>query len=118
MMNAQKFDDLGRTWLHHPLYTSNLAPYGFWLFRYLKNRLEGCIFGDSEELIWVIEEAFADLNIEQRLKVYDEWIRRSRQALMEEESIYNDVKGPIQIESVENCFLRAQRYCSKEAGSK
>jgi hypothetical protein len=45
----------------------------------MKNTLESSFFGDPEELVLMIEEAFADLNIGRRVRVYSQWIRRLRQ---------------------------------------
>jgi hypothetical protein len=49
--------------------------------RSLRNRIEGALFSDPEEIVAAIEDALAELSIGQWVKAFEEWIRRLRQCI-------------------------------------
>jgi hypothetical protein len=48
----------------HPLYSPDLAPSGFFLFGYVKERLKGMVFPSYEELLDEIGEVVTGLHVE------------------------------------------------------
>ena len=51
MKTMIKLNELSFELLHHPPYSSDLAPSNYWLFADLKKMLQGKRFGSNEEVI-------------------------------------------------------------------
>jgi len=62
--------------LPHPAYSPDLAPCDFFLFGYVKLRLEGRVFSSDEELLHAAVEILQGIDKSTLEKVYEEWIRR------------------------------------------
>lgn len=62
--------------LPHPPYSPDLAPSDFFLFGYIKNKLEGSKFEDPEELLLEIKRIISQISIDVLDKVFREWILR------------------------------------------
>jgi hypothetical protein len=70
------FDRLGITRLPHPSYSTDLAPYDFWLFGNLKTKLEGNTFTSAGQIMVKVNEIFLDIPLHEFILVFDEWKRR------------------------------------------
>ena len=62
--------------LPHPPYSPDLAPSDFFLFGYLKMKLEGCVFNNPRELFQTVTKILRDIPKDYFIKAYDEWIQR------------------------------------------
>ena len=65
----------------HPPYSSDLAPSDFFLFGYVKGKLEGERFEEPEDLLFRIREIIAEIPIETLNNVFNEWIRRCNEVI-------------------------------------
>ena len=62
--------------LPHPAYSPDVAPSDFFLFGYLKDRLQGATFQCSDELLRAITDLIASIPQETLDRVFDEWMHR------------------------------------------
>lgn len=62
--------------LPHPPYSPDLAPSDFFLFGYLKFKLEGKIFNTEKEVLGEVARILHAIPKDQFRAPYDEWIRR------------------------------------------
>jgi histone-lysine N-methyltransferase SETMAR len=69
-------DLLGFKRLDHPPYSPDLAPCDFFLFGYVKERLNGCSFESADELFQAVEEVIRGIPPEMLAAVFDEWLSR------------------------------------------
>lgn len=60
----------------HPPYSPDISPSDFYLFGYLKNKLEGEEFEDPNELLSKIIEILNSISKETLMAVFEEWIKR------------------------------------------
>ena len=60
----------------HPPYSPDLAPSDFFLFGYIKKKLEGHSFSTKEELLEEVKTILANISIDQLKSVFNEWERR------------------------------------------
>jgi transposase len=60
----------------HPPYSPDLAPSDFFLFGYVKNRLQGIVFASREELLAGISQVLDDIPPEALPRVFEHWIER------------------------------------------
>jgi hypothetical protein len=58
--------------LHLP-YSSDIAPDDFWLFGYLKMKLEEIFFDTLAALSTEVEEILRDMSVTEWVKMFDEW---------------------------------------------
>lgn len=70
----------------HPPYSSDLAPSDFFLFGYVKGKLEGERFEEPEDLLFRIREIIAEIPIETLNNVFNEWIRRCNEVIQKKGS--------------------------------
>jgi len=86
-----KFDSMGIHRLPHPPYSPDIAPCDFWLFGYLKMKLEGMFFDTPAALLAEVEEILGDISITEWVKVFDEWKDRLKRCIdAEGEYLEND----------------------------
>jgi hypothetical protein len=71
-----KFDSMGIHRLSHHPDSPNIAPCEFWLFGYVKMKLERMFFDAPTALLAEVEEIFGDIGITEWVKVFDEWKAR------------------------------------------
>jgi transposase len=55
----------------HPPYSPDLAPFDFFLFGYLKERLKGMVFPSYEELLDAINEVVTGMGSETSTAVFE-----------------------------------------------
>jgi hypothetical protein len=60
----------------HPPYSPDLAPSDFFLFRHLKNRLQGQQLGSGDELLWGVRKILEEISFDTSEMVVREWINR------------------------------------------
>ena len=72
----KKFEENGIIRLPHPPYSPDLAPSDFFLFGYLKKKLEGQNFDNDDDLKKETVKILSNIEKETLKKVFDEWIRR------------------------------------------
>jgi transposase len=64
-------------WLaRHPPYSPDLTPSDFFLFGYVKDRLEGIVFASREEFLARIREVLDEIPPETLPPVFEHWIER------------------------------------------
>jgi histone-lysine N-methyltransferase SETMAR len=59
-----------------PPYSPDLAPSNFFLFRHVKNHLQGMTFSTGEELLTGIHEGLADITAETLQGIFEHWMQR------------------------------------------
>jgi hypothetical protein len=57
----------------HPSCRPDIVPCDFWLFRYLKMKLEGMLFDTPVVVLAEVEEILRDIGIPEWVKAFDEW---------------------------------------------
>jgi hypothetical protein len=62
----------------HPPYSPDLAPFDFFLFGYVKERLKGMVFPSCEESLCAIGEVMTGLESETLTTVFEHWMERLR----------------------------------------
>ena len=62
--------------LPHPPYSPDLAPSDFFLFGYLKMKLEGCVFEDEEDLFMKVKNILYSIPSQYFIDAYTNWIER------------------------------------------
>jgi hypothetical protein len=70
---------LCREWIaarHTSARLADLAPSDFFLFGYVKHRLQGIIFPSGEELLAGICEVLREIPLETLAHVFDHWMER------------------------------------------
>jgi hypothetical protein len=67
--------------LPHSPYSPDVAPCNFWLFGYLKMKLECMFFTTPAALLAEIEKIFGDIRITECVKVFDEWKSRLKRCI-------------------------------------
>jgi histone-lysine N-methyltransferase SETMAR len=60
----------------HPPYSLDLAPSDFFLFGYVKDRLQGIVFVSGEELLAGIREVLGQIPLETLACVLEHWMER------------------------------------------
>jgi hypothetical protein len=60
----------------HPLYSPDIAPSDFFLFGYLKDKLQGCSYDSADELFSAITDLMETLEKSLLRCVFDKWILR------------------------------------------
>lgn len=60
----------------HPPYSPDIAPSDFFLFGYIKEKLQGCSFGTREELLDQIRKILDQIPKDTLNQVFSEWERR------------------------------------------
>ena len=68
--------NLGINRLVHPPYTPDLAPCDFFLFGYIKMRLEGRSYDNADNIVQEVTNIMLNISQETYLRVFQEWIRR------------------------------------------
>jgi hypothetical protein len=86
----------------HPFDSPGLAPsdlFLFFLFRHLKNRLQGQQFGSADELLSSVRKILDELGVDILKMIFRECINRLNKwiaALQQMESMWNEVNsGPV-----------------------
>lgn len=74
----EELEELGVTRLPQPPYSPDLAPSDFFLFGYLKSKLEGCVFASEEEVLEKVIDVLSQIEKDVFQSVYNEWILRLR----------------------------------------
>ena len=64
-----------------PPYSPDIAPSDFYLFGYIKQKLQGCKFESVDQLLGKVNEILEDISTEVLKKVFLEWERRLRQVI-------------------------------------
>ena len=72
----EELDKLGVVRLIHPPYSPDLAPCDFFLFGYLKMKLEGSRFKNDQEVINAVNEILKSIDRITLASVHLEWVRR------------------------------------------
>ena len=70
--------------LPHPPYSPDLAPSDFFLFGYLKMKLEGCRFKDEIELLKQVDKILGDIPDDFFYDAFEEWIKRLDEVIKRE----------------------------------
>ena len=70
--------------LSHPAYSPDLAPSDFFLFGYLKMKLEGCVFEDEDELFAKVKEILYSIPAQYFIDAYENWIERLNEVIERE----------------------------------
>jgi hypothetical protein len=68
--------------MEHPADGPDLAPYGFFLVRRMKEQLKGRNFADEEELLSVLSGLTSEIPLDMILQVVADWNRRPRRCLL------------------------------------
>jgi hypothetical protein len=66
----------GFTWIKHPPYSPYLAPYDFFLFGYIKEKLKDTGFSDVEKLYVAIQGIMTAIPGDPLLSVFFQWVKR------------------------------------------
>jgi transposase len=75
-MTVAKIRELGMSQVHDPSYSPDIAPSDYFLFAYLKQRLQGSSYDSSDELFSAITNLMENLEKLLLRRVVDEWISR------------------------------------------
>jgi hypothetical protein len=75
-VKIHKIKELEMHQLPHPPYSPDIAPSDFFLFGYLKHKLQGCSYDSADELFTVIAEMMEHLEKALLHRVFNEWISR------------------------------------------
>ena len=75
-LSPEKFEQVP-----HPKYSSDLAPSDFYLFGKIKDKLEGVVFENEDELKERIVEEFKKISKDELKSVFDGWIARCYQCI-------------------------------------
>jgi hypothetical protein len=67
--------------LPHPPDSPDIAPCDFWLFGYVKMKLEGMFFDAPAILFAEIEEILGNISITEWVKVFAEWKDRLKRCI-------------------------------------
>jgi histone-lysine N-methyltransferase SETMAR len=65
----------------HPPYSADLAPSDFYLFGYVKDRLQGHEFREGAELVSDILEILNRIPTDTLVDVFDNWMRRLQRCI-------------------------------------
>ena len=75
-MVADRFKELGLKRLDSPPYSPDLAPSDFFLFGYLKRKIEGYELNDENQLFEKVSETLYSIPNQLFVAAYEEWIIR------------------------------------------
>ena len=75
-MTKAFIQNLGMNRLPHPAYSPDISPSDFWLFGYLKEKLEGTSHTNENELKQTIVSILQKIPKSDIIKVYENWIER------------------------------------------
>ncbi len=67
--------------MKHPPYSPDLSPADFFLFPYLKRRLQGVHYESIAALVISIEDELGQITSQQWTDCFDDWIRRSKRCI-------------------------------------
>jgi hypothetical protein len=79
-----------------PPYSPNSAPFHFFLFGHLKNRLQGQQFGSADEYLSEVREILDEISVDAVEAVFREWINgldRCIAAFQQTENTWNEVNN-------------------------
>jgi hypothetical protein len=65
----------------HPPDSPDLAPFDFYLFRYLKYQLQGPEFTKGAEFVSAISEILNQIPTNTLVDVFDDWMRRAQRCI-------------------------------------
>jgi hypothetical protein len=65
----------------HLPYSPGLAPSDFYLFGYVKHKLQGHEFTGGAEFIWVISEFLNQIPTDILVDIFDDWMRRLQRTI-------------------------------------
>jgi hypothetical protein len=68
-----KFDSLGIHCLNNLPYNSDISLCDFWLFKYIKMKLEAMSFATPSVLVYEVQEILDMIYIIEYVKIFDEW---------------------------------------------
>jgi hypothetical protein len=60
----------------NPAYSRDLAPSGFYLFRYVKQLLSGCQFADQDSLLQAVSDISVGIEKVALESVFQNWMER------------------------------------------
>jgi hypothetical protein len=69
-----KISELGMNQMPHPPYSPDIVPSDFFLFTYLKHKLQRCLYHSADELFSAITDLMETLEKSFLHRVFDEWI--------------------------------------------
>jgi [histone H3]-lysine36 N-dimethyltransferase SETMAR len=72
--------------IHHPPYSPDIAPCDFWLFGYLKGRLES--YSDPTSLAKAVTKELNSIPIDEYRKTFHKWIERMRLCIENQENYF------------------------------
>jgi hypothetical protein len=75
-VSKQFFDRNSLVTFPHPLYSSDLAPFDFWIFGHIKTSLPGHVFNDADELLEALVEFLNEIQPSELQLVFHHWIER------------------------------------------
>ena len=73
---SQYLDDNHIIKAPQPPYSPDIAPSDFYLFGYIKHKLQGCIFESREDLLDQVNEILEEIPHETLIKVFLDWEKR------------------------------------------
>jgi hypothetical protein len=65
----------------HPVYSPDISPCDFWMFGFLKEKLQEEELSTSDEIIEVIATIWNYVTFEELQSVFSEWIQRSTRVI-------------------------------------
>jgi histone-lysine N-methyltransferase SETMAR len=74
--SVQRIAELGLIRVPHPPYSPDIAPCDFFLFGYMKGKLEGCTFETEDQVISTVTEILGEITIPTFERVMDNWVTR------------------------------------------
>lgn len=79
--SQEKIANIGFLRAPHPSYSPDVAPSDFYLFGYVKNRLEGQEFRSPDELLDAVIEIIEQIPKETIIRVFEEWMNRCQKVI-------------------------------------
>lgn len=65
----------------HPPYSPDIAPSDFFLFRYIKSKLNGQHFDSVKSLLEEVQEILSEISKDTLKKVFEDWERRLNEVI-------------------------------------
>ena len=80
-VSQEKITKIGFLRAPHPAYSPDVAPSDFYLFGYVKNRLERQEFRSPDELLEAVIEIIEQIPKETKIRVFKEWMVRCQKVI-------------------------------------